>query len=225
MLGLGLSLLGGAVMETVQGQTAFFPANRVYHKNSSTVLAVEPPGQAGVPKEAWYPSSLRGHFRCSVDYRGSRGSFVSFGQREPVTGAFVTLYLSARPFVINSGNVTHFLYSPKSVSADFTDVASWNGLGDLDFSIKDNHWELNVPGNVQAAEFEPGKLPRDLTAELKTYLFAMSTIRGYFYGSYLVNSGSGMAYQCLPMQSAMGTAALYEITSKQLITDATLQAA
>lgn len=230
MLGLGLSLLGGAVMDTPAGATAYFPAASVYHTQSTASLVLQTPYLYNVPAAAWSPAGVRARFRANITARGARHATNTFGYISGDVSTMCFVFISSQ-LNYSSGNRTCLEYTPASVPyagennpANYLVLASSTSTGDYDLKIVDNRWQLNLFGTAYNAAFATVRQPQNADTPLRQYLFGMTTVSGTFYGSYIVNTVLGTAYQCHPMRSADGKAALYEITTKRLMTDATLSA-
>lgn len=231
MLGLGLSLFGGAVMETPQGATAFFPAESVFHTVGNTLVSVQTPNLYNIPEASWEPSAVRARFRIHLERRGARHATTSFGYLSRRASTLCAVFISSRLFSSSNGNASYFQYSPVSLSytpgtnaASFAVLAGSSGLGIYELNIANNSWRLNQFGTLHSGDFGPVRLPYEAEEYMYHALFGMTTVSGTFYGSYIMNTTLGVAYQCHPMKSAGGKAALYETTTKQLVTDATLSA-
>lgn len=230
MLGLGLSLLGGAVMETPAGATAFFPAASVYHAPGSTAVTIQAPRLYNVPAAAWSPVAARARLRMNIASRGARHTTNTFGCLSQDVSTLWFVFVSSQLNTSN-GNRTTFEYTPASlpyrgpnIAANYEVLGGSGGFGDYELKIADNRWALKQFGAAYSGVFGAVRLPQDTETAMRHNLFGMAAVGGTFYGSYIVNTVLGVAYQCHPMRSAEGKAALYEITTKQLVTDATLSA-
>lgn len=237
MLGLGLSLLGGAVMEDADGARAYFPAAAVQYTDRGdgsrlSFLAYE---NKEKPIQDWDISAMSGSFRCRVLKRGERLFLISFGQysRYATNYRYYTAFilsLSGRAFDITDGNCTALLYTaadttfrPGSYPTSFKLLFSDPSTGDLSLCFNGNALSTDVFGRHGEETLPELRVDNVYSANVTVAMFNCGYIDAVFYGSCWRNPHG--AWQCLPMHSANGGAALFETTTQQLVEHESLSTA
>lgn len=240
MLGLGLSLLGGAVMEDADGARAYFPAAAVRCNNyerGGTVVSLQVFSQMPVTPAEWDIDTMRGAFSCRILRRGTRwagwafGCYSSYNDGDNNNANYffysgLLLQPGGERNVSTTGNrsVLHYASATRAYSyTGWEQPINSDALGELRFQLNG----AALTGTAFGTRVDTTLTPMRVSAEYSRYsnlrLFGAIYLDVEFYGSYWRN-GSG-AWQCLPMQSAYGSAALFETTTQQLVEHESLSTA
>lgn len=239
MLGLGLSLLGGAVMEDADGARAYFPAAAVRCNNAkgSTSATVQAFSQMPVPPAAWDIDTMRGAFSCRILRRGSRWAAWAFGcyssYNDGAAGnanyffySGLLLQPAGERNITTTGNRSVLHYAAANIAYTYTGWAqpiNSDALGELRFQLNGAALTGTAFGTALDTTLPPMRVSAEYSRYSNLRLFGALYLDLEFYGSYW-RDRSG-AWQCLPMQSAHGAAALFETTTQQLVEHESLSTA
>lgn len=237
MLGLGLSLLGGAVMEDADGARAYFPATAVQYtdRGDGSAFRFYAYENKEMPKQDWDISAMGGSFRCRVLNRAGRLFLISFGQFSRYGSNFnyytaFMLSLSGRAFDSAGGNCSTLLYTgadttykPGNYPTNFNRLFSDPSTGDLSLCFNGNALSTDVFGRHGENTLPELRVDDAYSSPVSVAMFSVGNMDAVFYGSCWRNPHG--AWQCLPMQSANGNAALFETTTQQLVEHESLSTA
>lgn len=221
-------------METQRGAAAYFPAVSVYYRGGSqsgTTLSVPLPRyrcESGALLDI--PTGLSGHVHFDVTARYERNSANFWGQ-VPSNG-MAGFFLNGSSMVYNNaaGNCTALAYASKdwvgNVTSSFEVLVNSSAKGKVQLRLKEGALQGNAFGLSVQQSLKPTVVPRELAfpASVTYRVFSVGGMNAVFYGSSIRNRLTGCSYQCHPMRSADGKAALFETTTQQLVTDAALSA-
>lgn len=245
MLGLGLSLLGGAVMEDADGARAYFPAAAVRCNNAagSTAVVLQAFSQTPVAPAAWNTENMSGAFSCRVLKRAaerwSGWSFGCYSSYNNSTGnadyffySGILLHLAGEHNGTYTGNrsVLHYAaantpYSTGSTARVWEKVINSFSPGGLHFQVNGAALTGNAFGTAVESILPAMRVDAVHAPYSNLRLFGALNLDVDFYGSCWRDRYLNGAWQCLPMQSANGSAALFETTTQQLVEHESLSTA
>lgn len=232
-------------MEDADGARAYFPAAQVRYHNltTTTPLEVNCYGYRPCVKEEWNTEVLSCAFSCRILQRGARISTPGFGvfsSRNGGSGAANYAYyscfhfqLTSRVWTTEGGNISalHYAENGWPYLTDKEIYNNWrfylldNSLGDIRILLKNRRLTVSAFGKQLNTTLATMRYNADYSNTGRLSLLGLGNLDALFYGSYWRNAYLQQAWQCLPMHSADGQAALFETNTQQLLEDEALSIA